>query len=91
MKNFEPRPSDLAPSEPMLGEPGDRYADFNPAVVGEEDLVEIAGQDLRQRRGEIGRGLMGEAREHDMLEAARLRCERRVQLRMRVSVGAGPP
>src|SRR3990172_9830409 len=60
-------------------------------MVGEEHFVEIAGKKLGNGLSEIGGRPVGEAREHHMIEQARLLGKRRIDLRMRVPMGAGPP
>jgi hypothetical protein len=81
----------LAAIGPVLIGDLERHLDRGRAVVGEEHAGEIAGEELRQRRGEIDRRLMGEACKHHMLESGGLLGERLVERGVRMAVGARPP
>ena len=81
----------LADIDPILVGDLERDLDRGRAVVREEHAREIAGEEPRDGSGEIDGGLMGEAREHHMLEQVRLLRQRGVDLRMRMPMRAGPP
>ena len=61
------------------------------AVIRIEDAREIAGEHSGERARQVDGRAMREAGEHHMLECFRLAGERGIELRMRVSVSAGPP
>ncbi len=84
-------PPRLAAIGPILIGDLERHLHRGGAVVGEEDARKIAGQEAGERGGEIDRGLMREAREHHMGKQFGLPRERRVERRMGMAVGAGPP
>ena len=84
-------PPRLAAIGPILEGDLQRHLHRGRAVVGEEDAAKIAGQEARERGGEIDGRLMGEACKHHMREPVRLPGKRRVQLGMGVAMGAGPP
>ena len=61
------------------------------AGVGEEAVVQIAGQKLRQLVRQVLHRLVGQAAQHDVAELPRLRLDGGGQLRMLVPVDHTPP
>ncbi len=87
----EPAAPRLAAVDPVLQRHlhGDLHRDR--AGLGEEDVVEVAGQQVRQPpRQAIGR-LVREAAEHHVCDLADLRLQGRPDVRVAIAVAGGPP
>ncbi len=77
--------------EPVLG--GHFHGDFDGdgAAVGEEDVVQVAGEQGGEAGGQVFGGRVGEAAEHDVRHLGELSGDGFADVRMIIAVAGGPP